>query len=537
MATEHNPVTRTQISAQGTPLGRLPLLHGLALPFGVTVTLAAFVVLDRVRASPPLTWSFVGASAVLLVWNAQLLVSGRRQHRTLVLKTVLRPQHYVQACAHAAIFIYWGWYWPQVYESFHLVIAQLVFAYAFDMLLAWSRRDTYSVGFGQFPVIFSTNLFLWFKPEWFYLQFLMVAVGFAAKELIRWEKDGRRTHIFNPSSFSLSVFSLGLIVAGATDMTWAQEIAVTQFFPPHMYLFLFAVSLPGQYLFGVTTMTMAAVVTMYVFGLGYHAATGVYFFYDSYIPIAVFLGMHLLFTDPSTSPRTELGRMIFGALYALGIIALYRVLLNLGVPAAYDKLLPVPVLNLFIQVIDHAAKSSRARWFDVARIAPAVLGRRRHLASICVGTAIFVMMSAVQGVGDDHRGQWLSFWLRACDDNNAKACAYLAGLETISCRLGSGWACNELGILQAERRGDRARAAAALDRGCRLGFTAACENVPFITSGSGTLRHAAPTLTDYPIILKGSKGPIRDLTSEGIRALACRQGWPDTCTPDDRLAR
>ena len=47
------------------------------------------------------------------------------------------------------------------------------------------------------------------------------------------------------------------------------------------------------------------------------------FFYDSYIPIAVFLGMHLLFTDPSTSPRTELGRMIFGALYGLSTIALH----------------------------------------------------------------------------------------------------------------------------------------------------------------------------------------------------------------------
>ena len=58
-------------------------------------------------------------------------------------------------------------------------------------------------------MIFSINLFLWFKPDWFYLQFLMVAVGFAAKELIRWDKDGRRVHIFNPSSFPLAVFSLG----------------------------------------------------------------------------------------------------------------------------------------------------------------------------------------------------------------------------------------------------------------------------------------------------------------------------------------
>ena len=73
-------------------------------------------------------------------------------------------------------------------------------------------------------------------------------------------------------------------------------------------------------------MTCSAVVTTYLFGLAYYAATGIYFFYDSYIPIAVFLGMHLLFTDPSTSPRTELGRVIFGVLYGLSTVALYQLL-------------------------------------------------------------------------------------------------------------------------------------------------------------------------------------------------------------------
>ena len=200
--------------------------------------------------------------------------------------------------------LYWGWHWRQVYDSVHLIAAQLVFAYAFDMLLAWSRRDTYVLGFGPFPVIFSINLFLWFRHDWFYLQFLMVALGLAAKELLRWEKDGRRAHIINPSSFPLAVFSIGLLVTGTSNITWGRDIANTQFYPPHMYLMLFLIGLPGQYFFGVTLMTMSAVLTTYLFGLFYFAATGIYFFYDSYIPIAVFLGMHLLFNDPSTSPRT-----------------------------------------------------------------------------------------------------------------------------------------------------------------------------------------------------------------------------------------
>ena len=103
-------------------------------------------------------------------------------------------------------------------------------------------------------------------------------------------------------------------------------------------------------------MTMSAVVTTYLFGLVYFAATGIYFFYDSYIPIAVFLGMHLLFTDPSTSPRTELGRIIFGVLYGLSSVALYQLLGAAGLPTFYDKLLQVPLLNLSVKLIDRAAR-------------------------------------------------------------------------------------------------------------------------------------------------------------------------------------
>mgnify|MGYP001256060783 CR=1 FL=1 len=203
----------------------------------------------------------------------------------------------------------------------------------------------------DFPVIFSINLFLWFIDDLFYMQFLLVALGFAGKELLQWNKEGRRVHIFNPSSFPLAIFSLGLILTGTSDLTWGQDIAITQFYPPHVYLVLFLVALPGQYLFGVTSMTVSAVVATYAFGLLYSTVTGIYFFYDSYVPIAVFLGMHLLFTDPSTAPRTELGRIMFGVLYGLSTVGLYVLLGRAGVPPFYDKLLQVPVLNLSIQLL------------------------------------------------------------------------------------------------------------------------------------------------------------------------------------------
>src|SRR5438132_2955924 len=455
----------------------------LVLPFAFTLSLAGLAFLAPVRQNPKVQLAFLVAAATLCAWNAVLLIWTRRKGRTLQLEAVLRKQHYLQACAQGSVLLYWGWYFPPVYSSVHLLVAQLMFAYAIDMLLAWSRRDTYTLGFGPFPVIFSINLFLWFRPEWFFLQFLMVAVGFAAKDLIRWDKDGRRTHIFNPSSFPLALFSLALIMTGMSDVTFGREIAITQFYPPYIYLFLFLIGLPGQYFFGVTTMTMSAAVTTYVFGLLYYAATGVYFFYDSYIPIAVFLGMHLLFTDPSTSPRTELGRVMFGALYGLSTVALYAALGHMGLPTFYDKLLQVPILNLSIKLMDRGVRS-----------VPRPPSRQRNLAYMSVWAAVFVAMSAAQGVGDSHPGQWLPFWQRACAEGRAYACPYYERVVLDDCDRGSRWACGEL------------------------------QRPPGVAS-------ARPTLGDYPIVLRGSKGPIRDVSRAGLEALACRERWPGACDP------
>ena len=297
-----------------------------------------------------------------------------------------------------------AFYGPPVYDAAPLIVGQLVFAFGFDLLLGWSRRDAHRLGFGPVPVIFSINLFLWFTDDWFHFQFLLVAIGFAAKELICWERDGRLVHIFNPASFPLAVFALALIVTGMSDVTRAQDIAISQFYPPQMYLWIFLIALPGQYLFGVTTMTMAAVVSTYLFGLLYFAVTGVYFFYDSYIPIAVFLGMHLLFTDPSTSPRAELGRIAFGVLYGLSTVVLYVVLGRAGAPTFYDKLLQVPLLNLSVIAIDRAARSTVFRRFDPAALGRALAPRRRHLAYMGVWAVVFAAISAAGGVGDRHPG-------------------------------------------------------------------------------------------------------------------------------------
>ena len=524
------------VTAQPLEL-RTPASKALLLPLAFTASLAALTILPPVRENPRLLTAFLMAAAVLLIWNAWLFFWTRRTGRVLTVDLVVRKQHALQACAQAAVLIYWGWYWREVYASAYLILAQLLFAYAFDLLLGWSRRDSYTLGFAPFPIVFSINLFLGFKPDWFYLQFLMVALGLAAKHLIRWNKDGRKVHVFNPSSFPLALFSLLLLAKGASTMTWGQQISTTQFYPPHMYLFLFLIGLPGQLFFGVTSMTMSAVVTTYLFGLVYHAVTGIYFFYDSYIPIAVFLGMHLLFNDPSTSPRTELGRIIFGALYGLSTLMLYWLLGSRGMPTFYDKLLQVPLLNLSIQGIDRLARSKWLRAIDPAALGRQVTGPGRNLAYMSIWGVIFAGMSAAHGVGDNHPGQWLPFWRNACQEGRLYACPYLADVESGFCDQGSGWACNDAGLLDIAlarsgedlRRRDPAQAAAPFTRGCEQGFPMACRNLILLSRGARRFQYAPPTLKDYPIILRGSKGEIRDRRPSALYALACREGWKNAC--------
>ena len=491
--------------------------------------LGLLVGLGGTRQAAAVSQSMLGAAGLLLVWTAALYVTARRSGRTLSLQVVLLKSHWVQALSQVVLYSYWGWHVPDIRVYWPLLLAQLLFAYGFHILLTWSRRDHYGLGFGPVPIMGSLNLFILFRPEWFVWQFGIVALAFAAKEFIRWEKDGRSAHIFNPSSFALFVFSLALILTGTTDTTLGVEIASALFNAPHIYLVVFLVSLPVQLLFGVTTMTIAAVVTTYVFGLLYFGVTGTYLFFDAYIPIAVFIGMHLLITDPSTAPRTESGRIVFGILYGLGTMAAFGILRMADLPAFYDKLLPVPILNLLVQVIDRAAVSGAFKSVDLSSLGQKLSAAGRRAAIVGIWGGVFVAMSAAGGLDDEHRGQWVPFWQDVCEGGSARACDHLAVLEQNLCLAGSGWACNELGILLATLDYDRSEVGGALSRGCTLGFPAACENLERMTTGPETFASARPLPGDLPIILRGSKGPIREQDPNELYALACERGWLSTC--------
>ena len=228
---------------------------------------------------------------------------------------------------------------------------------------------------------------------------------------------------------------------------------------------------------------------------------------------------------------------MFGVLYGLSTVGLYVLLGRAGVPAFYDKLLQVPVLNLSIQLLDRMAHSRWLRGFNPAALGRSLLPRQRNLAYLALWAIVFTVMSATQGVGDRHPGQWVPFWQVACTEGRPYACPYLADMQLRFCRTGSGWACNEAGILHVElslsgedrRRVDPQDAADVLERGCDLGFGPACQNLASLTSGLGQLEHAPPTVEDFPIILRGTKGPVTERSPAALYARACSQGWADTC--------
>lgn len=497
------------------------------VPLGLTLALAAMPALERIRSNPTLVASFWTAAAALLLWQAWLFTRPAREHPTRAFTVMLRPQHYVQACLQLSVFAYWGWYWRPIYAAALLVVGQIVFAYGFGILLAWSRRQPYALGFGAFPIVLSTNLFLLFRDDWFYLQFAMLAVGFLGKDLVRWEREGRRVHIFNPSAFSLGLFSLVLIVTSATDLTWGQEIASTLSMAPRIYLVLFLIGLVAMHSFSITLVSGLASLVLFGWSAAYVEATGVPYFIDSEIPSAVFLGLHLLVTDPSTSPRTPLGKALFGTLYGVSVVALFAGLDAAGIPRFYDKLLAVPLLNLSVRRIDALARQVQSTtWWGGLRPAwsPASLNR----VHIAVWIVFFGAMTATGRTDGRHTGDSVPFWVQACEDDRRGACDRLLEIEYSYCADNSGWACNEVGRHLAEGRiveRNEALAPGYFARACEARFQPGCLNL----LEPDVLLDAPPRTLDLRLLVREGRATLIDTAEPELYRRACDHEWRFAC--------
>ncbi len=502
--------------------------HLLKVPtlFAIALFLLSFT--SRVQSNDTLIYSFWASCLGLLVWQGWLLkhCAAHNCHKTFIIG--LKPQHYIQAMVHLSVYTYWGMYWQPVQDHAVLLVAQILFAYSFDILLSWTRRETYQLGFGPFPIIFSTNLFMWFMDDWFYLQFVMVAVGFLGKEFVRWNRDGRLVHIFNPSAFTLGLFSLVLITTNTTDLTWGPQIASTLSLAPNMYTYLFMGGLVVMYFFSITLVAASAAIVMFALSALYFSIAGVPYFLDSDVPIAVFLGLHLLVTDPSTSPRTPTGRLVFGILYGIGVFVLYTVLDLFGSPTFYDKLLCVPLLNLSVQWIDRMVAPLRNNTLLENWGLGVTPSKKANLVHMSVWICFFAMISVLGKTDSRHVGDSLPFWAQACEEGRANACERLILLESTYCNDNSGWACNAIGAEYFYGQNvpqDTERALAYFARACELRFQAACLN--FLDPSQISL--ADPRAFDFRLLLREAGQNLLEMPEDQLYRRACEHGWQFAC--------
>lgn len=468
-------------------------------------------------------------------------MSAKRAGRKLRYDVVLNKVHYVQLTMQSCVYAYWGWYWREVYHFVPFIVAQLIFAYALDMLVCWSRRDKWILGFGPFPIILSTNLFLWFRDDWFYLQFLMVATGVLCKEFVKWKREGRTTHIFNPSAIALFIFSVALIATKGTPLTWGEDIATTFHRPPHIYLEIFLVGLVVQSLFSVTLVTLWAAASLCGLSLLYTHFTGSYHFIDSNIPAAVFLGLHLLVTDPVTSPRTTVGKILFGGLYGAGVFAIYGALDWFGAPTFYDKLLCVPFLNLSVQALDRWSRALAKR-FRALDSDWAWNPQRYNLAHMGLWITLFAVMltSGFLSKGKDHPGGVTSFWQQACQEGRWNGCKTWVHVLGITCGNGAAYDCFLMGDMLNEGRvvpRDPVVAGVSFGRACDLGLPAGCGSlIEFLQSGGEEVLQKACLRGDgascFILGSAYSNGIVaqRDATRAfSLYRQSCANGWPRGC--------
>ena len=114
--------------------------------------------------------------------------------------------------------------------------------------------------------------------------------------------------------------------------------------------------------------------------------------------------MHLLFTDPATSPRTELGRIFYGVLYGLT----HRAAVRLAAEREHAGVLRQAAAGAAAESVGDAARPvggvAALKAIDPSAWAAELVPRRRHLAYMGVWAVAFAAMSASGHLGDKIRG-------------------------------------------------------------------------------------------------------------------------------------
>jgi hypothetical protein len=245
-------------------------------------------------------------------------------------------------------------------------------------------------------------------------------------------------------------------------------------------------------------------------------------------------------TDPATSPRTTLGKIVFGFLYGLGVFLLYPLEAWLGIPRFYDKLLCVPVLNLSVRALDRFSRALAVRFR-----APAWLSARSLQQANAVHMGVWVTLFTVMmstgflAKGLDHPGGRTGFWQTACQEGRRNGCREWVRLLGTTCRGQDAASCLALGHLQQEGRlvpRDPLRAGTSFGLACDLGLDAGCASLAAFVKAGGrdVFSRACDTGDGVSCFILGWQINMGVVSAEPARAAAlfersCAAGWARGC--------
>lgn len=533
---------------------------------GFWLAFASLLAVPRVQASPAALWTVIGVLAFFAVAYPVVFIRAKKRGQILTMQPRLRMTHVVQMILHTGVYVYWGYHWDHVLPQVPFILGQLIFGYLIETLIGFIRFGNYRLGLGPVPITGSTNLFLWLRDPLYGVQLGMIALSVLAKEFIFWQRDGQRTHIFNPSAISLFVVTFVLLLTGQVHQSWGPEIASTLGYGPYMYDVIFFVGFVAQLFFsGVGVVTGSAALSLVAYTALYQVITGGVFFVDTSVPIAVFLGMSLLVTDPVSSPYSYAGKVLYGMVYSAFAMLLYVVLIAMEMPATFnadgtlataavsvaflDKLLQVPLMNLTVKYFDKVGRKLDGKYthFNLKGFPL----RAAH------GGIWLVAYIAVRGTMVHNAGAHPDFWLKHCEDviekrgDVAYACENYEWTLSVPCEKGIGEACHNIGVMYEHGEGhikaDAAIAANYYDRACKLGLQNSCSALgglfmrserPDLQVKARALFKAACEAKDAEACKRwavsaaqGLGGPAAPEEVERAHKLACEAGDTEACAP------
>ena len=376
----------------------------------------------------------------------------------------------------------------------------------------------------------------------------------SSRELFRWKRNGKEVHIFNPSAIALSVFAIILISTETMHFTWGEAIARAHGNGPYSYEIIFGAGLFVSAIFTVGFTISSAAATTLIIGEVYYAHTGIFRYVDTGIPIAVFLGMNLLVTDPVSSPWRRDAKVLYGALYGLSVFLLYGFLRDLerlptsediGLSAAFcDKLLAVPLLNLSSRHLDRCmeylfgdGERGMSRWVLKQEKRLTLSGRITWPGRlIFVGAWCVVFLGWIRPEVREHRGKDINFWVKVCEETQDSerhpyACENLKRMYLRACESSSLPACHNLALSLEDIRPSQAQ---KLYRyACHHGQLESCNHL-------GGMLYKRGDQSQDPILVKQALNLLKIACAGDVIEACTRQAsilrskWTDRSTWNDQ---